>query len=160
MLYPCRELTITSKVQECCGREFGAKLGEFDYRIWKQVLFLDIETLRWNIVSDFNLNLNFSNAYLQIYLWSLFHCLILVAHWEYDDLKCSIFLRLNKNENFLSIKSVSGQQANTSLSNVFMFYRTVDAKPWSVLCVFTNPRRIFKVRKFIIGIFQVKVRLK
>ena len=30
-LYPHRELTITSKVQECCGREFAAKLGEFDY---------------------------------------------------------------------------------------------------------------------------------
>ena len=30
-LYPYRELTITSKVQECCGREFAAKLGEFDY---------------------------------------------------------------------------------------------------------------------------------
>ena len=29
-LYPYRELTITSKVQECCGREFAAKLGEFD----------------------------------------------------------------------------------------------------------------------------------
>ena len=22
---------MTSKVQECCGREFAAKLGEFDY---------------------------------------------------------------------------------------------------------------------------------
>ena len=31
-LYPCRELTTTSKVQECCGLEFAAKLGEFDYR--------------------------------------------------------------------------------------------------------------------------------
>ena len=31
MLYPYRALTITSKVQECCGREFAAKLGEFDY---------------------------------------------------------------------------------------------------------------------------------
>ena len=31
MSYPYRELTITSKVQECCGREFAAKLGEFDY---------------------------------------------------------------------------------------------------------------------------------
>ena len=30
-LYPYRELTITSKVQECCGWEFAAKLGEFDY---------------------------------------------------------------------------------------------------------------------------------
>ena len=30
-LYPYRELTITSKVQECCGQEFAAKLGEFDY---------------------------------------------------------------------------------------------------------------------------------
>ena len=30
-LYPYREPTITSKVQECCGREFAAKLGEFDY---------------------------------------------------------------------------------------------------------------------------------
>ena len=30
-LYPYRELTITSKVQDCCGREFAAKLGEFDY---------------------------------------------------------------------------------------------------------------------------------
>ena len=30
-LYPNRELTITSKVQECCGREFAATLGEFDY---------------------------------------------------------------------------------------------------------------------------------
>ena len=33
MLYPHREITITSKVQECCGREFAAKLGEFDYSI-------------------------------------------------------------------------------------------------------------------------------
>ena len=32
-LYPYRELTITSKVQECHGREFAAKLGEFDYSI-------------------------------------------------------------------------------------------------------------------------------
>ena len=31
-LYPYRELTITSKVQECYEREFAAKLGEFDYR--------------------------------------------------------------------------------------------------------------------------------
>ena len=31
MLYPYRELTITSKVQECCGWEFAAKLGEPDY---------------------------------------------------------------------------------------------------------------------------------
>ena len=31
MLYPYRELTITSKVQEYSGREFVAKLGEFDY---------------------------------------------------------------------------------------------------------------------------------
>ena len=30
-LYPYSELTITSKVQECCGQEFAAKLGEFDY---------------------------------------------------------------------------------------------------------------------------------
>ena len=30
MLYPHRELTITSKVQECCGWEFAAKLGEVD----------------------------------------------------------------------------------------------------------------------------------
>ena len=30
-LYPCRELNITSKVQECCGQEFVAKLGENDY---------------------------------------------------------------------------------------------------------------------------------
>ena len=30
-LYPYGELTITSKVQECCGPEFAAKLGEFDY---------------------------------------------------------------------------------------------------------------------------------
>ena len=29
--YPYRELAITSKVQECCGLEFAAKLGEFDY---------------------------------------------------------------------------------------------------------------------------------
>ena len=29
-LYPYRELTITSKVQECFGWEFAAKLGEFD----------------------------------------------------------------------------------------------------------------------------------
>ena len=28
-----RELTITSKVQECCGQEFAAKLGEFDYSL-------------------------------------------------------------------------------------------------------------------------------
>ena len=32
-LYPYRELTITSKVQECCGREFAAKLGEFGYGV-------------------------------------------------------------------------------------------------------------------------------
>ena len=31
MLYLYRELTITSKVQECCGWEFAAKQGEFDY---------------------------------------------------------------------------------------------------------------------------------
>ena len=31
MIYPDRELTNTSKVQECCGQEFAAKLGEFDY---------------------------------------------------------------------------------------------------------------------------------
>ena len=31
MLYPYRDLTITSKVQECCGREFAGKLGECDY---------------------------------------------------------------------------------------------------------------------------------
>ena len=30
-LYPHRELTITSKVQECCGWEFAGGLGEFDY---------------------------------------------------------------------------------------------------------------------------------
>ena len=30
-LNPYQELTITSKVQECCGREFAAKLGEFDF---------------------------------------------------------------------------------------------------------------------------------
>ena len=29
-LYPYQDLTITSKVQECCGREFAAKLGESD----------------------------------------------------------------------------------------------------------------------------------
>ena len=33
MLYPYRDLTITSKVQECCKREFAAKLGEFDCSI-------------------------------------------------------------------------------------------------------------------------------
>ena len=27
----CRELTITSKVQEFCGREFAANLSEFEY---------------------------------------------------------------------------------------------------------------------------------
>ena len=36
MLYPYRELTITSKVQECCGREFAAELGEFDYSLFKE----------------------------------------------------------------------------------------------------------------------------
>ena len=30
-IYPYRELTITSKVQERCGRKFAAKLGEFEY---------------------------------------------------------------------------------------------------------------------------------
>ena len=33
MIYPYRELPITRKVQECYGREFAAKLGEFDYRV-------------------------------------------------------------------------------------------------------------------------------
>ena len=32
-LYLDRELTITSKVQECCGREFAAKLSEFAYSL-------------------------------------------------------------------------------------------------------------------------------
>ena len=32
-LYPYRELTITSRVQECCGLEFAAKLAEFDYSV-------------------------------------------------------------------------------------------------------------------------------
>ena len=31
-LYPYQELTITSKVHECCEWEFAAKLGESDYR--------------------------------------------------------------------------------------------------------------------------------
>ena len=30
-LHPYRELTVASKVQECCGWEFAAKLGESDY---------------------------------------------------------------------------------------------------------------------------------
>ena len=30
---------ITSKVQECCGREFAAKLGEFEYSILPYNLF-------------------------------------------------------------------------------------------------------------------------
>ena len=30
-LCPYRELTITSEVQEFCGRKFPAKLGEFNY---------------------------------------------------------------------------------------------------------------------------------
>ena len=33
-LYPYQGLTITSKVQECCGREFAAKLREFKYSIF------------------------------------------------------------------------------------------------------------------------------
>ena len=33
-LYPYLELPITSKVQECCGWEFAAKLGEFSYSDW------------------------------------------------------------------------------------------------------------------------------
>ena len=37
-LYPYRELTITSKVQECCGQEFAAKLAEFDYSLRYAVL--------------------------------------------------------------------------------------------------------------------------
>ena len=39
-LYPDRELTITSKVQEFCGWEFAAKLGEFDYSTL--ILWLDM----------------------------------------------------------------------------------------------------------------------
>ena len=39
-LYPYRELTITSKVQECCGREIAAKLGEFDYSRVMSVLII------------------------------------------------------------------------------------------------------------------------
>ena len=35
-LYPYRELTITSKVQECCGWEFAAKLGEFHYSPFRE----------------------------------------------------------------------------------------------------------------------------
>ena len=31
MIYPYRELTNHKQVQECCGWEFAAKLGEFDY---------------------------------------------------------------------------------------------------------------------------------
>ena len=41
-LYPYRELTITSKVQECCGRELAAKLGEFDYS--NVVMFIATKT--------------------------------------------------------------------------------------------------------------------
>ena len=36
-LYPYRELTTTSKVQECCGRESAAKLGEFDYIVHRGI---------------------------------------------------------------------------------------------------------------------------
>ena len=40
MLYPYRELAITSKLHECCGREFAAKLDEFGYSII-------VETTSW-----------------------------------------------------------------------------------------------------------------
>ena len=46
-LYPYRELTITSKVQECCGWEFAAKLGQFGYRFQHRELFQFLHEQRW-----------------------------------------------------------------------------------------------------------------
>ena len=40
-LYPYRELNITSKVQECFGREFAAKLCEFDYSLDRFLVLKD-----------------------------------------------------------------------------------------------------------------------
>ena len=42
-LYSCRELAITSKVQEGCEQEVAAKLGEFDHRIPPAVLGLIVK---------------------------------------------------------------------------------------------------------------------
>ena len=41
MIYRVESYPITSKVQECCGLEFAAKLGEFDYSL---LIYLQIKS--------------------------------------------------------------------------------------------------------------------
>ena len=50
----CRELTIASKVRECCWREFAVKLGEFDYSRVDCLTLVDLVILEGIRVENLN----------------------------------------------------------------------------------------------------------
>ena len=69
MLYPYRELTITSKVQEFCGREFAAKLGAFDYNLHLYIYHSSTLNVYYSLSQLFNsviFNYSAEEAYCRI----------------------------------------------------------------------------------------------